>query len=54
MVFPPRASRAAWQWGISIGLVVVLAGLTVVAADRIGAYYCLYQVAGQVSCVPAH
>jgi membrane associated rhomboid family serine protease len=54
MVFPPRQSRATWQWGVSIGLVVVLAALTAIAVDQIGSWYCLYQVAGQVSCVPAH
>ena len=54
MVFAPRQSRAAWQWGVSIGLVVVLAALTAIAADQIGSWYCLYQVTAPLSCVPAH
>jgi membrane associated rhomboid family serine protease len=54
MVFPPRASRAAWQWGVGAGVVVALLVLTAIASAQIGSWYCLYQVAGQVSCVPAH
>lgn len=54
MVFAPRQSRAAWQWGVSIGLVVVLAALTAIAADQIGSWYCLYPLTAPVSCVPAH
>lgn len=54
MVFPPRATRRLWQWGVCAAVVVVLAGLTVYAADHIGTWYCVYQIAGQVACVPAH
>lgn len=54
MVFPPRPTRSAWQWGVCGGVVVVLLALTVIASGQIGSWYCLYQVAGQVSCVPAH
>jgi multisubunit Na+/H+ antiporter MnhE subunit len=50
MVFPPRDSRRAWQWGVSIGLVVVLVSLTVIRSDQLGSWQCLYQLAGQVSC----
>jgi membrane associated rhomboid family serine protease len=52
MVFPPRDSRRAWQWGVSIGLVVVLVALTVIRGDQLGSWQCLYQLAGQVSCAP--
>ena len=52
MVFPPRHSRRAWQWGVSIGLVVVLVALTVIRGDQLGSWQCLYQLAGQVSCAP--
>jgi membrane associated rhomboid family serine protease len=54
MVFPPRSTRRAWQWGVSIGLVVGLAVLTVIRADQLGSWYCVYQVAGQIGCIPAH
>jgi len=54
MVFPRRESRRAWQWGVSAGLVLVLGVLTAIAGDQIGSWHCLYQVAGQVSCVPTH
>src|SRR6478752_10736794 len=52
MVFPPRDSRWASQWGVSIGLVVVLVSLTVIRSDQLGSWQCLYQLAGQVSCAP--
>lgn len=54
MVFPPAATRRAWQWGAGIGVAVVLVVLTVIASDQIGSWYCFYQVAGEVSCLPAH
>lgn len=54
MVFPPRASRAAWQWGVGVGVLVVLIALTVFAGAQIGSWYCIYQPVGQVGCVPAH
>ena len=53
MVFPPRASRRAWQWGVSAGLVVVLVALTAIASARIGTWTCFYhQAAGPVACAP--
>lgn len=54
MVFPPRPTRQRWQWAVCAGVVVVLAGLIVYADAQIGSWYCVYQVAGQVACVPAH
>jgi membrane associated rhomboid family serine protease len=54
MVFPPRASRRVWQWGVCAGVVVVLIALTIVASTQIGSWYCLYEPAGQVGCIPAH
>jgi membrane associated rhomboid family serine protease len=53
MVFPPPATRRAWQWGAGIGVAVVLMVLTVIASGQIGSWYCFYQVAGDVSCLPA-
>ncbi len=54
MVFPPRTSRVAWQWGVGVGLAVVLLVLTFIAVGQIGPWYCIYQVGGQIGCVPAH
>ena len=54
MVFPPRVSRQAWQWGVCGGVVIVLLALTIVASAQIGSWYCIYQPAGQVGCLPAH
>jgi len=54
MVFPPRASRRAWQWGVCVGVVLGLLALTIVASSQIGPWFCVYQVPGQVGCVPAH
>lgn len=54
MVFPPRATRRAWQWGVCAAVVVGLIAFTVVAAVHLGTWYCIYPGAGQVGCVPAH
>ncbi|HEY5882019.1 MAG TPA: rhomboid family intramembrane serine protease, partial [Nakamurella sp.] len=50
MVFAPRASRTAWQWGVSIGLAIVLVAVTAIASRQIGTWQCFYQVAELVSC----
>jgi membrane associated rhomboid family serine protease len=53
MVYPPRATRRAWQVGTVVGVSVVLVGLFVFRTDQIGDWTCVYE-AEQISCVPSH
>ncbi len=40
MVYPPARSRAAWQWGVSAGVLIALIGLIVYRDSTIGEWVC--------------
>ena len=53
MVYPPRATRRAWQIGTVVGVAVVLVALSVYRTGQIGDWVCVYQAA-EIGCLPAH
>jgi membrane associated rhomboid family serine protease len=53
MVYPPQRTRREWQWGTVIGVLVVMAALVIVRDGQIGAWYCVYDDAGGIGCIPA-
>ncbi len=53
MVYPPQATRRAWQVGTVIGVAVALVALLLFRDSQIGDWFCVYQ-ADEISCIPAH
>jgi membrane associated rhomboid family serine protease len=50
MVYPPQRSRRQWQWGVTIGVLVVLAALVIVRDGQIGEWDCSYPANGDGTC----
>lgn len=52
MVYPPQRTRRHWQWGATITVLLVLAAVVLIRDAQIGPWYCEYDAAGGVGCIP--
>ena len=41
MVYPPAKSRAVWQWGTSIGVLVALVALVLIRDSTLADWVCV-------------